>query len=280
MKLRRHKLIFGTVMALLGLASLPTATADETASEGLPLWELGIGAAAYHQPSYPGSDVRSTTGFPFPYVIYRGDWFRIDRSLQGIIYDIRRLADLQGSKIGIGPERSGTAFLAKRLLGTADLGSLEIVSSHHPLRQQIELTAGGELDLALFVIDENADLIREAVRPGSWSANLFRFQDRYPLGSGAHRSEHKPIPSFPRSEVAEQQFLPCRIMQTLEESIVDCLTKRASGRKGDTVVLAFEAHRQDAEPVIEPSMYLVAQNGRVVNHSIHCTPCQGIQGIL
>jgi TRAP-type uncharacterized transport system substrate-binding protein len=78
--------------------------------------------------------------------------------------NIRRLEDLQGSKIGIGPERSGTAFFAKRLLNTADLVSLEIAFSHHPLKQQIELTAGGELDLALFVIDENADLIREAVR--------------------------------------------------------------------------------------------------------------------
>ncbi len=78
--------------------------------------------------------------------------------------NISRLADLQGSKIGIGPERSGTAFLAKRLLGNADLVSLEIVLSHHSLQRQIELTVGGELDLALFVIDENADLIREAVR--------------------------------------------------------------------------------------------------------------------
>ena len=53
--------------------------------------EIGIGAAAYHQPNYPGSDVRSTTGFPFPYVIYRGDWFRIDRSLQGILYETQRV---------------------------------------------------------------------------------------------------------------------------------------------------------------------------------------------
>ena len=77
---------------------------------------------------------------------------------------MHRLADLQGSKIGIGPERSGTAFLAKRLLSTSDLVSLEIVLSHHPLQQQIKLVAGGELDLALFVIDENAGMIRDAVR--------------------------------------------------------------------------------------------------------------------
>ncbi len=77
--------------SLLGL-SLALAHAPATAGEaGVPLWELGIGAALYHQPSYPGADVRTTTGFPFPYLIYRGDWFRIDRSLQGILYETRRV---------------------------------------------------------------------------------------------------------------------------------------------------------------------------------------------
>lgn len=76
----------------------------------------------------------------------------------------RRLADLQGAKIGIGPERSGTAFVAKRLLDTPDLASLEVVLSNHPLKKQLALTASGELDMALFVIDEKSELIREAVR--------------------------------------------------------------------------------------------------------------------
>ena len=66
------------------LSTTGGAFASDASDKGLPLWGLGIGVAAYHQPNYPGSDVRSTTGFPFPYVMYRGDWFRIDRSLQGI----------------------------------------------------------------------------------------------------------------------------------------------------------------------------------------------------
>jgi outer membrane scaffolding protein for murein synthesis (MipA/OmpV family) len=77
------------ILSLMGLcAAAAWAVADEP---GLPLWEVGIGAAAYHQPNYPGSDVRSTTAFPFPYVIYRGDFFRIDRNLQGILYETQRL---------------------------------------------------------------------------------------------------------------------------------------------------------------------------------------------
>ncbi len=77
---------------------------------------------------------------------------------------IHRLADLHGLKIGVGPERSGTAFLAERLYSAADLTSLEITLEHHPLEQQAELAATGELDLALFIMDEDANLISKAVR--------------------------------------------------------------------------------------------------------------------
>lgn len=80
-----------TLLGFLGLLVVAPLAAAETLSAALPLWEVGIGAAAYHQPNYPGSDVRSTTAFPFPYVIYRGDWFRIDRSLQGILFETDRI---------------------------------------------------------------------------------------------------------------------------------------------------------------------------------------------
>ncbi len=78
--------------------------------------------------------------------------------------EIQRLADLQGLKIGVGPERSGSAFLAERLFNAADFAALKITLEHHPLKQQTELAATGELDLAMFVMDEDAELIGEAVR--------------------------------------------------------------------------------------------------------------------
>lgn len=81
---------FGLNAGILSLALSPVA-ALAADGENLPLWELGIGAAAYHQPNYPGSDVSSTTVIPFPYVIYRGEWFRVDRTVQGIIYESQRL---------------------------------------------------------------------------------------------------------------------------------------------------------------------------------------------
>ncbi len=81
----------GVATTLAPTAATLAAEADETGLKPLPLWELGIGAAAYNQPNYPGSDVRSTVVFPFPYVIYRGDRLRIDRSIQGILFETERL---------------------------------------------------------------------------------------------------------------------------------------------------------------------------------------------
>lgn len=84
-------------ITLIGLAAAVVLQASsgairaETSGTELPLWELGIGAALYNQPSYPGSDVRSTSAFPFPYLIYRGKWLRINRGLQGILYETDRL---------------------------------------------------------------------------------------------------------------------------------------------------------------------------------------------
>lgn len=74
------------------------------------------------------------------------------------------LSDLHGLKIGVGPERSGSAFLAQRLLEHASLSGLDVHIEHHPLKQQVELAASGELDLALFVMDEDAQLLQTAVR--------------------------------------------------------------------------------------------------------------------
>ena len=78
--------------------------------------------------------------------------------------NIHRLAELQGFRIGVGPERSGSAFKAERLFSAADIAPLGVTLEHHSLKQQMKLAAAGELDLALFVMDEYAELLQEAVR--------------------------------------------------------------------------------------------------------------------
>lgn len=58
----------------LGLAT--AATAAEPADEK-PLWELGVGAGALHAPDYPASSQRRLRGLALPYIIYRGEVFRM-----------------------------------------------------------------------------------------------------------------------------------------------------------------------------------------------------------
>lgn len=58
----------------------PAAHAQAGPEPDLPLWEIGIGAAALSTPSYPGSDERENRLLPFPNIIYRGKILRADRS--------------------------------------------------------------------------------------------------------------------------------------------------------------------------------------------------------
>ena len=73
-------------------------------------------------------------------------------------------ADLRGASIGIGPEGSGTAYLARLLLGDADLAGLNIRMSHHQLEEQAQLVAQGSLDLAAYVMRDDAEFLRSIIR--------------------------------------------------------------------------------------------------------------------
>ncbi len=76
---------------------------------------------------------------------------------------VATFADLRGATVGIGPEGSGTAFLMQHLLEDSDLASLGLTPSNHALAEQAELVHAGKLDLAAFVMNENAPLIRKLI---------------------------------------------------------------------------------------------------------------------
>src|SRR6516164_1263855 len=69
-----------------------------------------------------------------------------------------------GTSIGIGPEGSGTAYLMRQLFEDPDLQELDVHLSHHGLLEQAELVAQSKLDLAAFVIQEDAELLRTIIR--------------------------------------------------------------------------------------------------------------------
>jgi TRAP-type uncharacterized transport system substrate-binding protein len=76
---------------------------------------------------------------------------------------INTFDDLKGALVGIGPEGSGTAYLMQQLLQNSDLRGLDLKPSNHDLEAQAQLVRDGKLDLAAFVMNENAQLIRTLV---------------------------------------------------------------------------------------------------------------------
>jgi hypothetical protein len=71
---------------------------------------------------------------------------------------------LRGASIGIGPEGSGTAYLARLLLGDPDLAGLDIRTSYHPIEEQAQLVAQGSLDLAVYVMRDDTEFLRSIIR--------------------------------------------------------------------------------------------------------------------
>jgi len=77
---------------LMLLAASTVACADEAPPPSKPLWEVGVGMGVAGFPHYPGSDQTRAWVFPFPYVIYRGKFFRADRDgVRGQLLDTDRI---------------------------------------------------------------------------------------------------------------------------------------------------------------------------------------------
>jgi len=73
---------------ILALAALPT----QTRAELHPLWEVGVGPLGFSLPDYRGSDQQRGYLYPFPYIVYRGDFFRVDRQgVRGIFFESDRV---------------------------------------------------------------------------------------------------------------------------------------------------------------------------------------------
>jgi len=91
MNMNHRSNFFHTLLCVgLLITGITSAQADE---ERVPLWEVGVGAGAFSLPQYMGSDERYTYPFAFPYLIYRGERWRLDRSgLRNRIFDSDRLS--------------------------------------------------------------------------------------------------------------------------------------------------------------------------------------------
>jgi outer membrane scaffolding protein for murein synthesis (MipA/OmpV family) len=106
--------------AVFLLAACASAAAEPEPAT-LPLWEAGLGGAAFSTPAYPGADDRSNRGLVLPYFLYRGKVLRADQNGVGA-----RLLNTDKVEFDVGfsgalPARSDDVD-ARR--GMPDLGTL------------------------------------------------------------------------------------------------------------------------------------------------------------
>lgn len=70
-------------MSVLALATAAVPSLAQEAA-GLPLWEVGAVGFAVSQQAYPGASARVHRGLALPFLIYRGEFLRVDRGSAGI----------------------------------------------------------------------------------------------------------------------------------------------------------------------------------------------------
>ena len=79
------------IICLVGFLLTVTSTHIIRAEE-LPLWEAGLGVAGLTLPDYRGSDQQRFYVLPLPYLVYRGDFLRLDNNgLAGLLFHSERV---------------------------------------------------------------------------------------------------------------------------------------------------------------------------------------------
>lgn len=79
---------------------------------------------------------------------------------------LHRFEDLRGLRVGIGPKGSGTDHLARSVFESEQLAPLGLQLRNHEWSEQLSHLRANQLDLGIFVLDEDASLMREAVLGG------------------------------------------------------------------------------------------------------------------
>jgi outer membrane scaffolding protein for murein synthesis (MipA/OmpV family) len=90
-------------------ASLTLSLSGPAFANQVPLWEAGAGVAAIDFPDYRGASERQSYLLPIPYVIYRGDFLKIDRQrVRGQLF-LSDTTELDISVNGSVPVRNNSA---------------------------------------------------------------------------------------------------------------------------------------------------------------------------
>lgn len=123
---------------------------------------------------------------------------------------LSQLSSLSKAKIGIGPPGSGGAVVAKQMFELPELAALGVTLSNHPLAEQLDLAARGELDLAVFVMDEDAPFVVKAVRDRGLQIAGFDHLDVV----------SRRLPHFRTGRIGAGQFDPVRVVPTTDKRVL------------------------------------------------------------
>ncbi len=116
-----------------------------------------------------------------------------------------RFKDMRNLRVGVGPHGSGTEHLARGIFESPDFAPLGLQLKNFELGEQIEALKLGSLDLAIFVLDEDAKLIHNAMRDGLQMASFdhleviarnFEFMSHGRIGAG----QFDPIAVIPPAD--------------------------------------------------------------------------------
>ncbi len=123
---------------------------------------------------------------------------------------LRTLSDLRGLRVGIGPEGSGTARLARDLLRNRDLEGLGLRITNHRLDEQLSLLERGELDLGVLVMDESAPMVENAVRDRGLAI----------LNVAQAEAIARRLPRVRAGHIAAGQYDPVRMLPPTDKTVL------------------------------------------------------------
>jgi outer membrane scaffolding protein for murein synthesis (MipA/OmpV family) len=178
--MKRELRVCAITLALAGAAASAAERSEST--ERAPLWELGFGLAALQVPDYRGADERSGFVLPLPYVVYRGEFLRADRSgARAVLVDVERV-EVDLSVSGSVPTRSrdnAARTGMPDLAPTVELGpNVNVLlwraedrraklDLRLPLRAVLTIERSPDMAGAVFTPNLNLD-----VRAGAWNLGL------------------------------------------------------------------------------------------------------------
>jgi outer membrane protein len=128
---------------ILLLAAFLVSAGETAIAREVPLWEAGIGVFPSTYPAYRGSDDQQYYLLPFPYLVYRGEYLKIDRDgMRARLFDTDRVEiniSVNGA-IPVKSEESGARSGMPDLDPTFEIGpSLNVVLARPSRKHTLNL---------------------------------------------------------------------------------------------------------------------------------------------